>query len=459
MTTLRVQRTVFPPPQPTRRACAAAAALGALVADVAPATPVPDRFTVRLPPSGRILITGPSGSGKSTLLRDLAATAETHGWTVVREPARQTPNRPAIDLAPGDVPDAMRLLAAAGLADLRCFIRRPNQLSTGQHARLLLALTLERARRRADAGERTLLVLDEFAATLDQATAASVASLLRNAALRAPELRLAIATPNPGLAEHLRPTTHVECDAMGRLHTAAPPGPATHGLRINRGTLEHYAALAPLHYRPGPPANPEHVLVATHDAADRPAGVLVVARPTLNGLVRNLAWPGRYTGPTKTEAARRINRELRCIARVIVDPCFRGLGVARSLVAAYLAQPVSPATEAIAAMGKACPFFERAGMTAYHTPPAARHARLLDAFAHAGVEPWRLATPASALLHAERNAGRRFIERELRTWARSSGATLRFAHAPTQRLLEHACRAVCAAPVGYAHSANAPEPG
>jgi GNAT superfamily N-acetyltransferase len=95
------------------------------------------------------------------------------------------------------------------------------------------------------------------------------------------------------------------------------------------------------------------------------AGLLVVSPPALNCRGRNVATGGRYVTPVdgRRQAACRLNREIECISRVIVHPLYRGLGLARRLVRHALATAETPHVEALAAMGKLHPLFERAGMS------------------------------------------------------------------------------------------------
>ena len=133
-------------------------------------------------------------------------------------------------------------------------------------------------------------------------------------------------------------------------------------IRVENGSADDYSLLSVFHYIAGRPARPALTLRAIDEISGELCGVLVVTMPTLNSAWRDQAWPGRYrTGDKKADAAR-INRELRTIARVIVDPRFRARGVATRLVRAYLKDPLTPATEAIAAMGRVCPFFASADM-------------------------------------------------------------------------------------------------
>lgn len=209
--------------------------------------------------------------------------------------------------------------------------------------------------------------------------------------------------------------------------------PSAITLRIEPGGREDLAALAPLHYCAGDRPGVERVLVARWPAlGEQPAGVLAAARPALNGAWRRIAWPGLFEGVDRREAARRLNERVRTIARVIVDPRARGLGVGVALVRAYLADPLTPCTEAVASMGSVSPFFERAGMRAVRCPVSPALGRLLARLELLRVEPFRLACPEVALGRAGRR--RDEVEAALRAWARASRATYRLADGPIDAL-------------------------
>ncbi|MEO1279998.1 MAG: GNAT family N-acetyltransferase [Planctomycetota bacterium] len=173
---------------------------------------------------------------------------------------------------------------------------------------------------------------------------------------------------------------------------------------IEPGTLDDLKPLARFHYAAGRPGPVSRILRAIDDGVT--IAVLVASMPTLNGRWRAIAWPGEYDSPDKRANARRLNSEVRVISRVIVDPRYRGLGIAVQLVRAYLDDPATPRTEALAAMAHACPFFERAGMRRIALPPSkadAKLARILEAHA----------LTAGDLLHGVPNG----LGPALRTWA------------------------------------------
>lgn len=169
---------------------------------------------------------------------------------------------------------------------------------------------------------------------------------------------------------------------------------------IHDGTFADYAALARFHYRAGAPARPVRVLRAR--AEGETVGVLVVASPTLNGAWRGVAWPGLWRGLGKRDAARALNARVRTIARVVVDPRCRGLGVAKALVRAYLDDPCTSHTEAVAAMGAVSPFFAGAGMREVPTPPRQRERALGRALAREGLRAWELMDERACVRALER---------------------------------------------------------
>jgi GNAT superfamily N-acetyltransferase len=222
---------------------------------------------------------------------------------------------------------------------------------------------------------------------------------------------------------------------------------------ITPGALQDYHALSPHHYRARPATiararEGSPAILAARDQHGGLAGVLVVSMPTLNGAWRALAWPGAFESGDKRRDAARLNRELRCISRVIVHPRARSCGVATALVRAYLERPLTRATEAVAAMGHACAFFERAGMTPYRLPPRRRDARLLDALASRALEPWELLFEGAA--EAALDASR-WLEREARLWANAHGETRALAGAPAPDLLTFACARIACTPTAYTH--------
>lgn len=212
-------------------------------------------------------------------------------------------------------------------------------------------------------------------------------------------------------------------------------------LDIRRGLYADYLAMARWHYRAGAPAAP--VLVLRADADGLRVGVLVVAMPTLMSRWRAGAWPELGLADADPRArARTLNRRVRTIARLIVDPRYRGMGVGRGLVATYLRQPLTSHTEVVAAMGRVSPVFECAGMRPVHVPPAPRDAALRRELAALGVRP-------CTLIDLGRRPGRsRPLREALERWASRGQPTRKLLGNP-DALAVAAAAALCAPPAVY----------
>lgn len=214
-------------------------------------------------------------------------------------------------------------------------------------------------------------------------------------------------------------------------------------LTIQPGTPEDYALLAHLHYRDGPPATRVLTLRASIDG--QLAGVLIISRPILNAPWRTAAWGGTFAA-SRTAAAAEANATVRTISRVIIDPRWRGVGIAAALVRAYLAEPLTTRTEAIAAMGRACPFFVQAGMRPIPTRPARRARNLLKTLDEMHIQPWRLIHIERAQTLLRRSPRLRLA---LQRWANDSRATRAAAHRPGTSLAIAAAASLAAPPRVY----------
>ncbi len=162
---------------------------------------------------------------------------------------------------------------------------------------------------------------------------------------------------------------------------------AAQSLRIRPVGFDRVRALLDRHYASHRPARLCRVLGAFVPDEPAPIAALLVAFPPLNARWREAAWPGAYRLGPRQHIARRVNRDLRVIARVVVDPRYRGRGIGAALVRAYLARPATRRTETIASMGEHCPIFERAGMRRIATAPIRRDRELRRALRHLRLRP------------------------------------------------------------------------
>jgi len=163
-------------------------------------------------------------------------------------------------------------------------------------------------------------------------------------------------------------------------------------LQIVRGCLDDYKQLAHYHYRDtrlGPFAaifnlKPVSELAATLHS--KTVGVIVYSMPSPSLELRNIATNNFFAGFQKSTQLALINKNIRCISRVIIDPRFRGLGLASRLVRQTMPEMNIPVIEAMAVMGLVNPFFEKAGMKAYTVKLSARFNRLIEALSMVGIE-------------------------------------------------------------------------
>jgi len=256
---------------------------------------------------------------------------------------------------------------------------------------------------------------------------------------------------------------------------------------IEPGCLADYRTLARFHYRGGFPGAVTSVLRMVHRGRSvidrfrdslgawsrhrqpeaRVVGVLVRSLPALACGLRDLATGGRYAGLDQRDAAVLLNREVRTISRVIIHPQWRGLGLAVKLVRGALAEPEPGVvfTEALAAMGRVCPFFERAGMIRFDRPLHGRmhDARLIDALESArgandpptdSSEHERLTRTVWALAHQPLDARTsKFVLRELRRWHQAAHRVPRriLQDMSIRQLLHSAANHLLASPAFYLH--------
>jgi len=181
-----------------------------------------------------VFITGASGGGKSSLLRLITeALGERGDARMIRfDELPALPDRPLVDCLVRDASDeaglarALKLLSLAGLADAFVVLRSPGELSDGQRYRLRLAQAMEMVE--SSGAELTVVLADEFAATLDRITAMVIARNVRKWTRRCgrPVCFIA-ATTHDDLLEALEPDVLIEKGLGGAMEVAE----ARHGRR------------------------------------------------------------------------------------------------------------------------------------------------------------------------------------------------------------------------------------
>ncbi len=206
--------------EPSPNVCAVAAMFGLGVDETKTLAIVPPT-SLALHPGQIVFITGPSGSGKSSLLRlindELSAKSPTS--RVLRFDGLAPPaDKPLVDGFADlglSLEEVTTLLSLAGLGDAFVMLRKPGELSEGQRYRLQLARLLAEVHRpphpSGDSGlaheqPLTVILADEFGATLDRITAKVIARNLRRWVCRSPQpVCLIVATTHDDLLEALEP--------------------------------------------------------------------------------------------------------------------------------------------------------------------------------------------------------------------------------------------------------------
>ncbi len=203
----------------------------------------------------------------------------------------------------------------------------------------------------------------------------------------------------------------------------------TKKLQIIRGSLEDYKKLARYHYRDS------HLGMFTKIFAIRPSkalgvqlgaepiGVIVYTLPSEGVELRNVATGSLFSGLDKKTRFTLINKNIRCIRRVVIEPRFRGLGLASRLVRETISKVDVPIVEAMAVMGLVNPFFEKAGMKSYTAKMQERCVRLLEAFSMVGIEENLLIRPQKVQQKLDRlqDPEAEFIELQINRFLQSYG--------------------------------------
>lgn len=163
-------------------------------------------------------------------------------------------------------------------------------------------------------------------------------------------------------------------------------------LQIVPGNLGDYRQLACYHYRDGRPGPCKAVFVLKSDGTlpglphEEVIGAVVYSAATAVLELRNAATGDFFADLDRGTQLGLINRNIRRISRLIIEPRFRGLGLAARLVRETMPQLNVPIIEAVAVMGRVSPFLERAGMRAYKAKPQAANVQLVEALSLLGVE-------------------------------------------------------------------------
>jgi len=196
-------------------------------------------------------------------------------------------------------------------------------------------------------------------------------------------------------------------------------------ITLQKGGRADYEALAQYHYRDGRlgPYAAIYKLSYSRAAKSIVAGVIVYTMPAIGLELRRTAFGDFFSGLDRRTRLSLINKNIRCISRVIIEPRFRNLGLAVKLVRETMANLDVPVIEALAVMGSVNPFFEKAGMTAYRAPAPVRCVELSEAFYSVGVEDYELVDPplVQSRIDSLSLIAAGFLERQIQKFLQSYG--------------------------------------
>ncbi len=199
-------------------------------------------------------------------------------------------------------------------------------------------------------------------------------------------------------------------------------------LKIEEGNIGDYKQLALYHYRQsrlGPYSAIFAIKVEKMPGVLRrqTVGVIVYATPAAAVEMRNVALGGILSNISQRDELSFINNNIRNISRVVLEPRFRGLGLAAWLVRETLHLVNVPIVEALAVMGHVNPFFEKAGMKAYAAKESLRCVRLIEAFSAVGITKEIFINPqvAQRKLDALPKQTNHFIEQQIKFFLQSYG--------------------------------------
>lgn len=192
-------------------------------------------------------------------------------------------------------------------------------------------------------------------------------------------------------------------------------------MRIVPGDISDYKKLARFHYRDSNLT--VYAAIFAMKMNSETVGVIVYTMPSPALELRNIATDGHFTGFDKATQLALINKNIRCISRVIVEPRLRSLGLASRLVRETMPQMDVPIIEAMAVMGLVNPFFEKGGMTAYQAKMPARCVRLLEALSMVGIEEEQMLDAQNVREKLEQLQPKEaeFIELEIKSFLQSYG--------------------------------------
>jgi len=375
---------------------------------------IAENLSITLAKGKILLITGASGTGKSSLLK--AVKKELKKSVVDADGLRFPSHSALIDSIPGSFSEVLGLLSMVGLGEAHLMLRPYDELSEGQKLRARMALAIAKSK-----GEKVILI-DEFCSTLDRLTAYVVSYNLRRIVDRL-GLCVVVATALDDILYDLQPDEHLHAESLGVWKVATPlevptalghhsaecrsqktqlsmqnenraaagaslPGAEAsppckrpisffNRLSIRRGERRDWERFAHFHYKSHNLGIVDRIYLLCLDGS--PIGVVVYAFPQMGCSLRNRVTGGRYTGTAATASARKrlLNEEVRVVQRIVIEPRFRGLGLAAALLRSTIPLLGVRFVECLAVMGGFSRFLQKAGFVEVGRMELPREGRIL----------------------------------------------------------------------------------
>ena len=329
-----------------------------------------DNFKFQLQSNDIVYVTGDSGSGKSWILKNVFAKFPK---SVSIDDIEIDDEEILIEGVGKDLNDAIKKLNLAGLGDAFLYLRKYSQISDGQKYRYKIAKFIDM--------EADVWILDEFCAKLDRMTAKIVSNNLQKIARRLGKC-VVCATTHEDLKDALKPSLYIRKGLESEVRTERIEVDSYpkklkdvyDNLTVEIGDKKDYEKLKKFHYRQSKLGAVKNIYKLSFK--DEVIGALVITYPHLALKGRNIYTEGKYNKMTKAICTE-INQKFECVARIVLHPKFRGLGLAYHFLQEYFKLSTCEYIETLAVMANYSPFFEKAGMTKIETEQDKRRVKLV----------------------------------------------------------------------------------
>lgn len=311
-----------------------------------------------------IYLTGVSGSGKSVLLKQVAKVLDIGlpSYKAFADKMKRT-DKAIIECIGRNFEDAMFLLNTAGLSEAFIYFKKFVELSEGQRYRFFLAKLIE--------SDSDIIMVDEFATSLDRVTAKTVAYNYQKQ-IRRKKKKLIVATCHDDLINELRPSHLISFTYSGE-----------HAIRAMQYEGVHRPPfIDDIEVRKVPHTSKDlYILKYHYKNTHLPAMVLdilgyyykdnIVGLMISNVPIRTYSLDRFYMTDEEKEIWSGLNSNERRlvsgnntsnICREVIHPMFRGIGLASYMFEKFIPQARKRLVIASAAMFNYVKFQESAGM-------------------------------------------------------------------------------------------------